>query len=130
MLRALGLPSAQIMYYEGSDSLLSTFYTKAAAFIYPSLYEGFGIPPLEAMAHGCPVVCSNSSSLPEVVGQSAELFDPTDPDALGRAIESVVESSVRREQLVNAGYERIKCFSWDKCAQETLTTYKMLLGVP
>ena len=102
-------------------------YGEAAAFVYPSLYEGFGIPPLEAMSFGCPVVCSNTSSLPEVVGDAAELFDPANESAMRAAIEAVVSSPVRSQMLVNYGYERIKRFSWEKCAQDTLNVYRKVL---
>lgn len=127
-MEALGLKSSQVICTGGSDAVLTGLYASAAAFVYPSLYEGFGIPPLEAMAHGCPVACSNVSSLPEVVGDAARLFNPSDQDSLRLAIEQVVCSSETSERLAMLGKERIKHFSWDKCAQETLNEYKRILG--
>jgi glycosyltransferase involved in cell wall biosynthesis len=126
--KALGLKSGKVICVSGDDAVLAGLYASAEVLVYPSLYEGFGIPPLEAMAHGCPVVCSNLSSLPEVVGNAARLFDPSDQDSLREAIEQVVCSSEISERLVMLGNERIKHFSWDKCALETLREYKRILG--
>jgi glycosyltransferase involved in cell wall biosynthesis len=106
--------------------LLAKLYKFARAFIYPSLYEGFGIPPLEAMSHGCPVVCSNTSSIPEVVGDAGEYFDPVDTGSMREAIEHVVGSDSHRNLLIAKGYERLKSFSWDRCAAETLDVYRRL----
>ena len=111
----------------GGDEILAALYQQAAAFVYPSLYEGFGIPPLEAMAVGCPVICSGTSSLPEVVGDAAEVFDPQDEEAMLAAIERVLESPGRRDALVAAGRNRYQQFTWEKCAQETAAIYRKLL---
>ena len=122
----LGLKNNDVLQYSGDDQRLSQFYRQAQAFIYPSLYEGFGIPPLEAMANHCPVICSNTSSIPEVVADAGEYFDPYDAHTLQKAIEGVVSSSHRMDELRKAGLERLKYFSWDRCAQETLNIYKRL----
>jgi glycosyltransferase involved in cell wall biosynthesis len=127
LIQSLGINPANIIFLHGSDSALSSLYASASAFVYPSLYEGFGIPPLEAMSFGCPVVCSNTSSMPEVVGDAAELFDPNDLDSMCTALEQVLLSTHRSQQLVALGHERIKLFSWEKCARETLDTYKRVL---
>jgi glycosyltransferase involved in cell wall biosynthesis len=111
----------------GDDALLSRLYRQATAFVYPSLYEGFGIPPLEAMSFDCPVVCSNTSSIPEVVGDAARLFDPADIDALRAAIEAVVGSPDLRDNLVRRGRKRIRHFSWDRTAMETMDIYRELV---
>jgi len=125
-IQELGLVNEQVIQLAGSDQMLSRLYSKASAFVYPSLYEGFGIPPLEAMAHDCPVVCSNTSSIPEVVGNAGEYFYPTDSESLCAAIQTVVGSESHREFLIREGRERLKLFSWDRCAAETLDVYKKL----
>jgi len=116
-----------VRHVSGGDEILAGLYVAAAVFVYPSLYEGFGIPPLEAMAYNCPVVCSNSSALPEVVGDAAELFNPNDERDMCKAIERVVLSPERMATLVNKGQERIRNFSWQKCAEETLAVYQKIL---
>lgn len=125
-MQKLGLKSGQVMQLGGDDKLLGKLYTQASAFIFPSRYEGFGIPPLEAMSHDCPVVCSNTSSIPEVVGDAGEYFDPADTDSMRMAIERVVTSDSHRKLLIGKGRERLKNFSWDRCAAETLAIYKTL----
>ncbi|RUL76746.1 glycosyltransferase family 4 protein [Dyella choica] len=127
-MRSHGMSMEDAIHVEGGDEVLASLYSGAAAFIYPSLYEGFGIPPLEAMAHGCPVLCSGTSSLPEVVGEAAELFDPHDPNDICAAIERVVSSEQRSSTLIARGHEQIKRFSWKKCAIETLDQYQRLVG--
>ncbi|SDH63006.1 glycosyltransferase family 4 protein [Propionivibrio dicarboxylicus] len=127
MIAALGLSPDRVVQIGGTDAILATLYRQAEAFVYPSLYEGFGIPPLEAMAAHCPVVCSDGSSLPEVVGRAAETFDPLDDDAIQAAIEHVIESPERREELIAAGQSRHTCFSWSKCAEDTEAIYRALL---
>ena len=112
----------------GNDSVLAGLYSSARVLVYPSLYEGFGIPPLEAMSFGCPVICANTSSLPEVVGDAARLFDPTSESDLRAALEAVVFSSEYTVRLKANGLERVKMFSWEKCADETLKVYKKVLG--
>lgn len=126
-MKLLGLSRTSIRHVSGPDSVLAGLYASAAAFIYPSMYEGFGIPPLEAMSFGCPVVCANTSSLPEVVGDAAELFDPANDAEMRMAIEKVVSSSMHAALLIKRGRERIKRFSWEKCAQETLDVYMKVL---
>ncbi|MDA0345445.1 MAG: glycosyltransferase, partial [Proteobacteria bacterium] len=103
-------------------------YNSAVALVCPSIYEGFGMPPLEAMAGGCPVISSNSSSMPEVVNNAGLYFDPCDLDDMRNAIETVCFSSELRAKLIKAGNENVKKFSWDKCAQKTLAIYEKLAG--
>ena len=95
----------------------STLYANAAAFLFPSLYEGFGIPPLEAMWFGCPVVCANASSLPEVVGDAAELVDPMDVDDISKGICRVILDRKYASHLSVRGNEQVKKFTWDASAQ-------------
>ena len=124
-IRALGL-TGSVMQVAGDDALLTSLYKRSAAFVYPSLYEGFGIPLLEAMSCDCPVVCSNASSIPEVAGDAASYFNPADVDSIRTAIESVVVSSDVQNTLVLRGRERIGHFSWDKTANETMKIYQDL----
>ncbi|MEM2154884.1 MAG: glycosyltransferase family 1 protein, partial [Nitrososphaeria archaeon] len=122
----LGLSEDQVIQISGDDKTLAHLYRNAAVFVYPSLYEGFGIPLLEAMSLGCPVICSNTSSFPEVAGNAAEFFDPYEADSIAVALENVLYSSEKSKHLVNLGYERVKNFSWEKCADETRSIYLSL----
>jgi glycosyltransferase involved in cell wall biosynthesis len=127
MANASGLRSGQLTHYAGGDDLLATIYREADALVYPSLYEGFGLPPLEAMASGCPVICSNTSSLPEVVGDAGEYFDPLSKESMMEAMEGVLSSHKRRDDLIAKGFLQASKFSWEKCAKETLKEYQKLL---
>jgi glycosyltransferase involved in cell wall biosynthesis len=117
----------KVIHIKGSDDLLSSLYKNAHCFVYPSLYEGFGIPPLEAMAMECPVIASNTSSIPEVVGEAGILFDPLSRESLVNAIESLINSESKRNNLIKLGKEQEKKFSWDKMANETLDIYKSII---
>ncbi len=128
LIKMHGLSAENVIPISGDDNVLAGLYASATSFVYPSLYEGFGIPLLEAMSLDCPVICSNSSAFPEVVGDAADLFDPRDVDFLQRAIERVVFSPDYRDSLIRRGRERVKQFSWDKCAQGTLQVYEQLLN--
>ena len=108
---------------------LPALYSGAKVFIYPSLYEGFGLPPLEAMACGTPVITSNVSSLPEVVGDAGILIDPHDINRLKSEIEHLIEDSSQRNLLRNLGLERSKQFTWEACARKTLDAYSYALHV-
>jgi glycosyltransferase involved in cell wall biosynthesis len=103
---------------------LPALYNLADVFVFPSVYEGFGLPPLEAMACGTPVICSNSSSLPEVVGDAAIQVRPGDPDALVEAMEEVLNDGMVRQRLRDAGVEQAKRFSWEAAAQRLLSIYE------
>jgi glycosyltransferase involved in cell wall biosynthesis len=106
------------------DDDLPPLYTGAAVFAFPSLYEGFGLPLLEAMACGAPVVASNTGSIPEVAGDAAILVPPTDAEALAAALDSVLSNPGRRQELIARGSERAALFSWDKAARETVEVYE------
>jgi glycosyltransferase involved in cell wall biosynthesis len=103
-------------------------YSGASLFVFPSLYEGFGLDPLEAMACGAPVVCSNRTSLPEVVGDAAITVDPDDTHALVAAMRSVLTNSSLREDLRKKSLQRAAQFSWRKTATETLAAYEEALA--
>jgi glycosyltransferase involved in cell wall biosynthesis len=127
LMATLGVTPEQVMQVSGSDGELLQAYQGAAAFVYPSLYEGFGIPVLEAMSLDCPVICSNTSSIPEVGGDAVAYFDPESPEDMAGAIERVLHSSTRRDELIQLGRQRYLQFSWKKCAQETLAVYQQML---
>ncbi len=127
LFKELNLFDEQIHQMSGSDEQLAAYYRDAALFVYPSLYEGFGIPPLEAMSLGCPVACSNTSSIPEVVGDAGQYFDPNNIESIQSAMEMVLASGERKTDLINKGYERCNHFTWERCAQETLAVYRALI---
>jgi glycosyltransferase involved in cell wall biosynthesis len=106
------------------DEDLPALYSGAVAFVFPSLYEGFGLPPLEAMACGTPVITSNTSSLPEVVGGAGLMVDPHDEDALSQAMLDVLNNGRLRQELNRRGTKRAAEFSWEKCADETIRVYE------
>lgn len=124
---ALRLQPGTVRHLTGSDEDLVRAYGSAHAFVFPSEYEGFGIPPLEAMSAGCPVICSEVSSIPEVVGDAGEYFDPLDTDSIRSAIERVAYDDDRRTSLIGRGHVRRMGFSWERCANETLRVYRSLL---
>ena len=111
-----------------TDDLVALFYSQAEAFIYPSFYEGFGLPVLEAMTLGAPVITSNSSSLPEVTGDSALLINPNDPMELAEVMVSLIGDRVLRDNLIFKGKEQASKFSWQKTAQATLNVYRSVLN--
>jgi len=118
-----------IKQFSGNDKILEQAYRSASLFIYPSLYEGFGLPLLEAMAYGCPIACSNNSSMPEVVGKAAELFDPIDIDSICTAMESILFSTERYEELIKIGCQRLTNFTWKKCADKTIQIYEQVKDI-
>jgi glycosyltransferase involved in cell wall biosynthesis len=115
-----------INYGNIPDNHLAKLYRQSLAFVYPSLYEGFGIPPLEAMACGGLVIASNRASIPEVTGDAAILFDPGVKDELACILEQVVKGFNRREEFLTRGLERANFFSWDKTASQTIELYRKL----
>ncbi|MCP4614625.1 MAG: glycosyltransferase family 4 protein [Planctomycetes bacterium] len=112
----------QLGYVESED--MPVLYNLAGAYIYPSIYEGFGLPVLEAMQCGCPVVASNATSIPEVAGDAAVLVDPLDTTAIAESIYRVLSDSKLREELVYAGFQQAKKFSWERCANTMLKTIR------
>ncbi len=120
----LGIEDAVVFLGPVADNDRPLLYSAAKVFVFPSLYEGFGLPPLEAMACGAPVICSNSSSLPEVVGDAAIVFEPTRRDELVLAMLDVLTKEDLRAKLRGKGLRRAGEFSWAKTAQETLMVYE------
>jgi glycosyltransferase involved in cell wall biosynthesis len=110
------------------DDTLAVLYRLAKVFVFPSLYEGFGLPPLEAMAAGVPVVTSNVSSLPEVVGDAALLIDPLDASAIADAMARVLRDPELSADLVRRGLERVKAFSWERSVARTRQVYTDVLA--
>jgi glycosyltransferase involved in cell wall biosynthesis len=108
--------------------VLRIFYDIAKVFVFPSLYEGFGLPPLEAMAHGTPVLTSNTSSIPEVVGNAAVMVNPENLFEMMRALQRVLLDQTLREKLRCAGYEQVKKFSWDRSVSEVLAGYREVVS--
>ena len=107
-----------------SNIELGKLYNLATLFVYPSLYEGFGLPPLEAMACGCPVVVSDTASLPEVCGDAAQYVDPRDVDSIAEGIDKVLSDEAHRRSLIARGIARSKLFSWDKAAKKHLEVFE------
>jgi glycosyltransferase involved in cell wall biosynthesis len=112
------------------EELLPTLYAHAEVFVYPSFYEGFGLPVLEAMASGCPVIASNTSSLPEITGDAGLLVNPHQPEKLAQAIWMVISDGILRESLRRKGLERSRKFNWRETAERTISVYKKAVQAP
>lgn len=123
VMSELGLDENQLTQLGGDDHVLGSLYKNAHAFVYPSLYEGFGLPPLEAMAQGCPVFSSNSSSMPEVIGNAGIFFNPNDTYEMRISLENNIYSQEILADLSDKGRLRLSHFSWSKCAKETIEAY-------
>ena len=126
-IKALGLQNKVVTpgYIPSVD--IPRLYRHAEVFLFPSIYEGFGLPLLEAMASGCPVVAGRAASIPEVAGDSAVLIDPRDTEALAAAIDDLLSDEDKRKMFVMKGKERAKEFTWEKTASQTLEAYGRLL---
>ena len=109
-------------------SVLRVFYSRARAFLFPSLYEGFGLPPLEAMAHGAPVLTSSISSLPEVFSQAALLVNPENVFEIARGIRQILTEDDLRETLVRRGYELVPKYSWERSAEQVREIYRSVVA--
>ncbi len=129
-LLAQRLGIEQFVHFLGyvEERELAALYQGAHLFLFPSLFEGFGLPVLEAQFYGVPVMTANNSSLPEIAGDAALLVDPTDVDALADAMLRLSEDETLRQQLIAAGHENVKRFSWEKAAQETMAVFEKVLG--
>lgn len=128
-IEARGLKDRVILAGFVPDEELVGLYQRALAFVFPSKSEGFGLPGLEAMAAGCPVISSNAGSLPEIYGDGAAYFDPEDGEELIEKIKEIRDNQGYREKLTERGKERAGQFSWAKCAEETAKVYESCLGL-
>lgn len=127
LLRDLGILS-KVHYVPIDEPTLRSLYRNAQAFVFPSLYEGFGFPLLEAFSCGCPVIASRSSSLPEVAGEAVSYFDPENAESIMQGIEVVLSDSQYRDSLIRKGYDQLKLFSWKITAHETKRVYDTLIN--
>jgi glycosyltransferase involved in cell wall biosynthesis len=127
-IHELGLDKDVLVTGWVPDGALPAFYNLADLFVFPSLYEGFGIPLLEAMACGCPVVTSTAGACPEVVGGAAVLVDPTDVEAIARATRNLLTEPTRAQDLVAKGLRRARMFSWEASARRTLELFERVAG--
>jgi len=126
--KKLGLENS-VKYAQGPDELLNFCYQNASVFVLPSLYEGFGLPLLEAMANRCPVVASNAGSIPEVAQNAALLFSPENTDELCFCIDSMLRSSNLRNEYINKGSAIVRNFTWENTARQTYQVYEKVLNV-
>lgn len=118
----------QVYQMNVDDEILAKAYSEAECFVFPSLYEGFGIPTLEAFTCGCPAVISNTSSMPEVGGDAVLYFDPKNIDEMRSQIEKILNDKELRQQLIEKGKERVKLFLWEDIARQTVDCYKKVLN--
>jgi len=128
LARELGIGDSVVFTGHLDDADVAMLLAHAAVLAFPSRYEGFGLPVLEAMQCGVPVACSNAASLPEVAGQAALYFDPDDIDQMSRTINALLSDVALRDRLIEAGRENLKRFSWPKAAEHTLEIYQWALG--
>jgi len=117
-----------VLFHPIDDSSVVQIYEKAQAFVFPSLYEGFGIPILEAFACKCPVLLSRSSCFPEIASDAALYFDPLDEDSIRETVGDVLRQEDLREDLRTRGLNRLSHFSWEKAASQTMKVYQSLAG--
>ena len=122
----LGLTD-RIVHHSASEMEMKLLYRDALFFIFPSLYEGFGMPILEAMALDCPTVISDASCFPEIAGDATLYFDPKDVDSMVDSMVKMTEDSELRNKIIELGRERVKDFSWEKCANQHIDVYRSLL---
>jgi glycosyltransferase involved in cell wall biosynthesis len=128
LVENLKLENRVVFTWYVPDTELPALYNQASVFVYPSLYEGFGIPPLEAMACGLPVIVSNTTSMPEVVGDAGVYVDPNDVEQISHSIDTVLSDDQLRNSMKEKGLERAEGFSWEKTAREILGLYQKLVG--
>ncbi len=125
-LKQLGIEN-KVVHIMATESQMNAIYANAVAFVFPSIYEGFGMPILEAMSNHCPVILSNSSCLPEIAGNAGIYFNPMDPDDIKDKIEYLINSDIVRSECIIKGDTRVKDFSWQKCAEGHRRVYQSLI---
>ncbi|WP_182864976.1 glycosyltransferase family 4 protein [Rhodopirellula sp. JC639] len=125
--RESGMADRVVFVTDPDQQTLARYYRGAAAFVFPSLYEGFGWPPLEAMAAGCPVVSSNAGSLPEAIGHAGIMADPDDYDAMAKACERLLVDQAFRSEMIQSGRERVNQFSRERLAERMMSAYRDVL---
>lgn len=123
--RAHGVQATQ---RSGTDAILAAYYEAAICLVYPSLYEGFGLPLLEAMLHGCPVLTSNAGSIPEVAGDAAAKFDPTDVEEMTASIRKIVDDEMWRRGLIASGRRHADVFTWNAAVEKTIAGYERVIS--
>lgn len=130
VMKRAGVPHESVVRVGGDDTVLARYYAGADALVFPSMYEGFGIPLLEAMRCSCPIVTSQTGSLPEVAGDAAIYCDPGDVTSISQALLKIASSPETRANLIAKGLVRAQGFSWDRCATETYAVYQDALSHP
>lgn len=128
VIAQLGLSDKVVHFPLVDDAVMMNLYSGALCFVFPTLYEGFGIPVLEAFACGCPAILSDTSSLPEVGGDAALYFDPEDAESILETVKRVVYNTDLADNLRKKGFEQLKHFSWEKCAEQTLKVYSSVIS--
>ena len=125
-IASLQLTGSIALVPKGDDATLARAYRDAVLFVYPSMYEGFGFPPLEAMSMGCPVLVNRTSSLPEVCGDAVFYFDSSDKDELGQRLQSIVQDKQGIANKRKLGEQHVKLYDWSRCANATLAAYRQV----
>ncbi len=120
--------SNKVTQISASDKELSELYSRAELFVFPSLYEGFGIPILEAYACGCPIALSNTSCFPEIAGKAGAYFNPYSEQSMLETLRDIIGNKTKQKQLITAGKERLKCYSWEEAAKRTEAVYNKVLS--
>jgi glycosyltransferase involved in cell wall biosynthesis len=127
ILQKLGLKDQVVFMKITNDSILSNLYVNALFFVFPSLYEGFGIPILESFACDCPALLSNGGSIPEIGGDAVSYFDPNNQNSIHTAVANLINNQVLRQELRAKGSSRLNKFSWDNTFHDTLKVYQSVL---